>query len=112
MSENAATGLAHHVARFDIAMKQACCMYGAHGAADINPDQRGFRGAEGAVGAANRRERLAVDKVAPKADASIKAIDAVDGNDIHVADTGDGASFPQQCARFGFGVLRREAAAA
>jgi hypothetical protein len=87
--QDATALFAHDVLGLDVAVQDAGAVYGAERAGDVEADQRGLAVAERALQAEQHGERLALHEVRPEAYAAVVAVDAVDGDDIWVADGGE-----------------------
>ena len=66
-------------------MQQAGCVRGSKGAADLFADGRGLGGAESSLLFQQLRQGLAVDQLAPHADAAVVFGQAVHGHDVRMA---------------------------
>jgi hypothetical protein len=91
--DHAATGFAHDIVRFDVAMEETSLVHGGDGATDINPDERRFLTSEQSPRGQHLREREAFDPLHPQADGSLVLVDAVNGDDVRMPDTREQATF-------------------
>src|SRR5439155_11556334 len=91
--EYAASFLAHHVLRLDVAMEEAGVMHGRERAADAEPDQRRLMSAEGPPLLQQLVEPPALDELHPESHPAIDALGSVHGDDVRMSDAGQEASF-------------------
>ena len=106
--DRAAALLAHHVLRLDVAVDEAAAVDRGERLAEIDADGRRFLGAQRTAGAQLVFHRAAVDELHPQADEVVRPLDAVDDDDVAVADLGEERSLAEHAARERAGVLGRD----
>src|SRR5207249_6081447 len=77
--------LAHHVLRLDVAVHETGAVDRRERAAQLDADDRGFLRAERTLRAELLLERFAAQQLHPQPDAPVMLRDAVDGDDVRMA---------------------------